>query len=190
MKRAQAATGATQKLSDAAKKAKEEQERFNKSLADSFNDMFAGIARGESAMKGFKGVLGTIMSELTRKLSSNLANSLTGENSLLGGLIGKASGFLGNMFGSFLPSFDIGSYNVPSDMVANVHKGEMIIPASQAAQIRSGGFGGASIVQNITIGDNVSASVRQEISKMLPELKRATVEAVQDSRLRKGGASI
>jgi hypothetical protein len=37
-----------------------------------------------------------------------------------------------------LPSFDVGSWSIPSNMVAMVHQGEMIVPAQQAAAIRSG----------------------------------------------------
>ncbi|MDE3016308.1 MAG: phage tail length tape measure family protein [Pseudomonadota bacterium] len=39
---------------------------------------------------------------------------------------------------SFLPAFDVGSNNVPRDMVAQIHQGEMIVPAAHAADIRSG----------------------------------------------------
>jgi len=37
-----------------------------------------------------------------------------------------------------LPSFDVGAWSLPSDMVAQVHAGEMIIPADVAAGIRGG----------------------------------------------------
>jgi TP901 family phage tail tape measure protein len=37
-----------------------------------------------------------------------------------------------------IPSFDVGTGFVPADMLAMVHQGEMIIPAAQAAAIRSG----------------------------------------------------
>lgn len=37
-----------------------------------------------------------------------------------------------------LPSFAVGSLNVPRDMTANIHKGEMIIPKTFAESIRSG----------------------------------------------------
>ena len=43
-----------------------------------------------------------------------------------------ASSGLGN------ESFAVGSPNIPNDMLANVHKGEMIIPATFAQGIRSG----------------------------------------------------
>lgn len=37
-----------------------------------------------------------------------------------------------------IPSFDVGAWNIPKDMVAQVHAGEMIIPAFDASKIRSG----------------------------------------------------
>jgi hypothetical protein len=45
-----------------------------------------------------------------------------------------------------LPSYDVGSWSIPTDQVAMVHAGEMIIPAQQAGQIRSGAasIGGSS----------------------------------------------
>ena len=42
-------------------------------------------------------------------------------------------------FGGGIASYDVGSWNIPSDQVAMVHAGEMIIPAAQAAAIRGGG---------------------------------------------------
>ena len=46
--------------------------------------------------------------------------------------------------GSLLPSFDVGAWNLPNDMIAKVHKGEMIIPASEANAIRNGGVQAAA----------------------------------------------
>lgn len=47
-----------------------------------------------------------------------------------------------------MASFDVGAWELPGDMIAKVHKGEMIIPAGPAAIIRSSmssaGSGGAS----------------------------------------------
>jgi hypothetical protein len=45
-----------------------------------------------------------------------------------------------------LPGFASGAWELPSDMIAQVHKGEMIVPASAADAIRSGGGGGTSVV--------------------------------------------
>ena len=41
-----------------------------------------------------------------------------------------------------MPSFAVGAWELPGDMVANVHKGEMIIPAGPAAALRDGLSGG------------------------------------------------
>jgi hypothetical protein len=62
---------------------------------------------------------------------------------------------------SFLPAFDIGSTNVPRDMVAQIHQGEMIVPAAQAHGIRSGqsmlGSGGS---QSMKLPDGASENMR------------------------------
>lgn len=62
-------------------------------------------------------------------------------------------------FGGMIPSFDAGTMNVPADMTARIHKGEMIVPASvagawragQAARGFDGGFGGGGITINPTM---------------------------------------
>lgn len=46
---------------------------------------------------------------------------------------------LSSWFSSLL-SFDVGTDRVPHDMVAQIHKDEMIIPASEANMIRSGRY--------------------------------------------------
>lgn len=43
-----------------------------------------------------------------------------------------------------VPSFDVGAWNLPSDMLAMVHKGEMILPANVASQVRAGAGAGIS----------------------------------------------
>lgn len=44
-----------------------------------------------------------------------------------------------------LPSFAVGAWNLPSDMIAKVHKGEMIVPAGPADALRNGGGGSVTI---------------------------------------------
>jgi hypothetical protein len=52
-----------------------------------------------------------------------------------------------------LPKFDSGSWSVPKTMVALVHKGEIIIPAPEAAGVRSGhtGIGQTNVTANIHV---------------------------------------
>jgi hypothetical protein len=60
-------------------------------------------------------------------------------------VLGMASG---------LASFAVGAWNLPSDMIAQVHQGEMIVPAGPAAAMRSaissGGAAGTVNVQHAT----------------------------------------
>lgn len=58
--------------------------------------------------------------------------------------VGNILGGIGDFVGGFIPSFDVGALDVPRDMLAMVHKGEMIIPAVEAEAIRQGrAMGGA-----------------------------------------------
>jgi hypothetical protein len=45
-------------------------------------------------------------------------------------------------FGIKLPSFDVGAWKLPTDMVAMVHKGEMIVPEDIASRLRGERHGG------------------------------------------------
>lgn len=75
-----------------------------------------------TATTGAQGLLATI-----ENTTATLANTIALDAQ-------KVASFIG----SFLPSFDVGSWSVPGDMVAQIHGGEMIIPAGPAAAIRSG----------------------------------------------------
>lgn len=165
------------------------EELGNKSnfLTSSVDQIAEAFKNGEKASAAFKKVAINALSEIAKTAISSFGRAIDGGGGggILGSLFGAVSSGIGSFFGSFLPSFDVGSYNVPSDMVANIHKGEMIVPAKEAAQIRAGGSGGGvTVMQTINIGENVSMAVRQEVSKMMPDIKRATVSAVEDSRLR------
>ena len=49
--------------------------------------------------------------------------------------------FWSRQFGVNLPSYAVGTPFVPEDQIAQIHQGEMIIPASAAAQLRKYGVG-------------------------------------------------
>ena len=62
-------------------------------------------------------------------------------------------------FKGALPSFDVGTDYVPRDMVAQIHKGERIVPA---ANNRPGALGGHSVSVVINMGGSGSpAEVRR-----------------------------
>jgi len=88
-------------------------------------------------------------------------------------------------------SFDVGTNHVPYDMVANIHQGEMIIPARQSAKLRQAGVtidnidriteptkvitnnnsqtsGPTVIIQNINAKGITAAEV---IEELVPQLK-------------------
>lgn len=110
----------------------------------------------------------------------------------IGGTISGAASKVKNM----LPSFDVGTNKVESDMTANIHKGEMIIPARQAERLRQqgvnidnidkvkgGGSGGDTTTTTVT-NNNTSAksnvnvniysngtTTAQVIKEIVPQLK-------------------
>ena len=115
--------------------------------------MFAGLFGGSGQQQGGGGIFG----------------------SLLGGIFGAVTG---GATGSAIPlpmprPFAVGANYVPDDMIAQIHKGEMIIPAYDAEKIRNGtsSGGGSSNVMQVTInapGADAAqlASVRAELQNL------------------------
>ena len=69
-------------------------------------------------------------------------------------------------------SFASGIDNVPHDMVAQIHRGEMIVPQGAADMIRSGAVGGHQFNINISAMDSQSVlgamdGVKRELAQML-----------------------
>ena len=88
--------------------------------------------------------------------------------------------------GSALPSFATGAWSLPADMVAQVHRGEMIVPAGPAAQIRDAAASGGSGVQvHHQTHFNVTAMDSRDVSRFLRGNSRAIMGAINDS-VRKG----
>jgi hypothetical protein len=81
--------------------------------------------------------------------------------------------------GSALPSFDTGSWNLPSDMIAQVHRGEMIIPAAAAAQIRAGG--GQAAASTFHTHFNVTAMDSMDVKRFFSANSRVIVQALNDA---------
>jgi len=121
------------------------------------------------------GGLSGIMSALTSLFSSS-SSSASGSHASAHSHKAASSGIWGSIVefvATHLSSFAVGTSNVPHDMVANIHKGEMIIPATQAAAIRSGGTGGAPAVNvHINTIDSQSflghmSTVKREVATMV-----------------------
>ena len=134
---------------------------FAKSAAKNIQSAFAEFLFDPFA-NGTKSMLQSF-GETVRRMIANAAAADLGRR-LFGDLGGK--GGLGGVVGAgldwlktALPSFDIGSDYVPRDMIAQIHKGERIVPA---ADNRPGALGGHSISVVINMGGSGSpAEVRR-----------------------------
>lgn len=131
---------------EAAKKKQEELDRDRQQamaqLASSVSSAFEdAIINGEDLSDVLKGLADDIAKLFLRRyVTGPLFEGILG----VGGE-GEGASWLN------LPSFAVGTSYVPRDMVANIHKGEMIIPADEAAALRSGNGGGSGgVVVNIT----------------------------------------
>jgi len=88
---------------------------------------------------------------------------------------------------SAMPHFDTGAWSLPGDMVAQVHGGEMIIPAGPAAAFRSmmeGSNSGAGTVHvhhamNFNVQAMDGASVRQFLKNNSKQILRTVNESVR-----------
>lgn len=87
--------------------------------------------------------------------------------------------------GTSLASFDKGAWSLPSDMIAKVHQGEMIVPAGPAAAMRSalsgGGAAGGSVTVNHAVNFNVSAMDSQSVRQFFKDHGRTIMRTVNES---------
>ena len=70
------------------------------------------------------------------------------------------------------PSFASGINFVPKDMLAEIHKGETVLPRSQAEQFRRGEFGGDNITFQITGGLVPDQATARKFARMLEDERR------------------
>ena len=87
--------------------------------------------------------------------------------------------------GAALPSFDTGAWSLPSDMIARVHRGEMIVPAGPAARIRDAAAGGGGVHVHHQTHFNVTAMDSRDVGRFLRGNGKAILGAINDS-VRKG----
>ena len=85
-----------------------------------------------------------------------------------------------------LPSFDTGAWSLPADMIAQVHAGEMIVPAGPAQAMREAtGRGGAGVSVQHQTHFHVAAMDSRDVSRFLRSNGKAVLRAIDDS-VRKG----
>ena len=76
-------------------------------------------------------------------------------------------------FGGQLPSFDVGAWNLPSNMIAQVHAGEMIVPAFQADAMRNGASLGGGPTINIHASAMDGPGMMGALKSVMPQLAKA-----------------
>ena len=73
-----------------------------------------------------------------------------------------------------LPSFDVGAWSLPSNMIAQVHQGEMIVPAFQAEALRNGAsLGGGGPAIHIHASSMDGPGMMAALRSVMPQLAKA-----------------
>lgn len=165
-------------------------ENFRKTVLNVINDVANNLIRLSFNGTANQGLGGGIASALFGAFGGGQID-LGGAMPWLSG--GSAGGGLGGILGGIGGLFGFakgGSFTVGGDGATD--SGLVAFKATRGEQVtvtkpgQSTGSGSQPIVvnQNIQIGTSVSAAVRQEVARMLPDIKRATISGVEDARLR------
>ena len=136
------------KMSEKTKEAAGEMDEFAKAAAKNIQDtladfLFDPFSEGLDGMAKKFGQ--TIQRMVADAAAAQIARAMFGDM----GKTGEVGGWVGTAFGALkniLPSFDVGTDYVPRDMIAQIHKGERIVPA---AQNKPGMQGGQAINQTL-----------------------------------------
>ena len=190
------ATEQTVQVTEVQIRATREADSVARDLGLTFQSAFEdAIVRGEK----LRGVLGGIAQDIARiivrqTVTTPLAGLATSALSGLGGLISGLLSGPGDIRG---PG---GSTSVPFGgpraMGGPVSGGtaylvgeqgpELFMPGSSGRIIPNGQTGGVTVNQTIQISAGVAQTVRAEIAALMPAIKRQTVDAVADARMRGG----
>jgi phage-related minor tail protein len=176
----------------------EKQSRQNENLARdlglSFQSAFEdAILRGEK----LRGVLAGIAQDIARiilrqTVTTPLANLVMGGlSSAFGGLIGGGPGDIRGPGGSTSIPFGGpralgGPVEAGSAYLVGEQGPELFMPGQSGRIIPNGQTGSTVVNQTIQISVGVAQTVRAEIAALMPAIKRQTVDAVADARMRGG----
>ena len=112
-----------------------------------------GGAEGKAATMPFK--ISEIMGDSAMTFAGVFANLSPVMGPAAAGPAAAAQGVVAAKAAE-IPSFAVGSWELPSDMTANVHKGEMIVPAKPADQLRDFFANYDNIAQNQSFRDQIN----------------------------------
>lgn len=154
-------------FADTVKPATESINEIGQALSSNFSSAFSSVIDGTKSVKSaFADMVKGIAGSLANSAISNFASAIFG-----GG--GGGGGLFSSLFGGGLPSFAVGTSRVPRDMVAQIHKDEMVIPARQADAIRNGETGSSGAVITININaQGADSAVKAELANLKTSLPR------------------
>lgn len=156
--------------------------------------VLAGTAARTSATQtGAIASAAATLSAIARSIVASAAETFAGIFGFLAPVLGPAAiGPAGAgqatvlAAGAGLPSFDSGAWNLPADMVALVHRGEMIVPAGVAGQIRSGAeAAGSAVTVQHHAHFNVTAMDSRSVGRFFRDNGKTILGAINDG-VRKG----
>lgn len=139
----------------------------------------ATTALGENIMKTVMGTSVETTATISLQQLAAAAQAAAASLSSMGGGGGMGGGManlfsgVGEMFSGML-SFDVGADSIPRDMIAQIHKGEMILPAATADKVRKGLAGGSSNagtpvtnINNFHLAGPTTLQSQQQIASMV-----------------------
>lgn len=189
-----------EKQSKKNKKATEDENKVAKDLGRTMSSSFEeAITSGEKLGDVLGSLLDDIEKILLRRVvtepldgfitdlisGSGTSSKSSGGGSSGGGFLDGIGSFVGDLFSGITP-FAVGTNNVPKDMIAQVHKGEMIVPAYDAQKMRNGGGGGGNVNVIINNNSNSSVTTSSKDNGDGTQLNIMIDQAVADNMSRKG----
>ena len=176
----------------------EKQTRENDNLARELGFTFQSafedaILRGEKLRGVLAGIAQDIARIILRQTVTNpLANFvMTGLSGALSGLMGGGVGDIRGPGGSTTVPFGGpralgGPVEAGSAYLVGEEGPELFMPGASGRIIPNGQTGGTVVNQTIQISVGVAQTVRAELAALMPAIKRQTVDAVADARMRGG----
>lgn len=178
------------KISEAQQEAARTAQEMRDKMSDALTSAILDFKSASDAAKSFARSIASAI--IQKSITGPLSQAVVGNGSSGSGLLSGLTSGLSKVFSGSLPSFDVGSDNIPSDMIANIHKGEMIIPAVQADAIRRGnGVGGNNVVINQTFNayGNDPELIKAHVRSLAPQIAKAAHDSVFASMQRGGTQS-